>query len=57
MSDRIDYGPLESLMGTWEGDRGVDKSPEPEGTETTSLEIYGRRFDHTDEDRLVRTSS
>ncbi len=33
MSDRIDYGPLEALIGTWEGDRGVDISPEPEGTE------------------------
>ena len=33
MSDRIDYGPLEALIGTWEGDRGVDISPEPDGTE------------------------
>jgi len=33
MSDRIDYGPLEALIGSWEGDRGVDISPEPKGTE------------------------
>lgn len=33
MSDQIDYGPLESLIGTWEGDKGMDVSPEPEGTE------------------------
>ena len=33
MSDPIDYGPLESLIGTWEGDKGMDISPEPEGIE------------------------
>ena len=33
MSDPIDYGPLVSLIGTWEGDKGMDISPEPEGIE------------------------
>lgn len=33
MSNQIDYGPLESLVGTWEGDKGLDVSPEPEGSE------------------------
>ena len=33
MSDTVDYGPLESLIGTWQGDKGMDISPEPEGTE------------------------
>jgi hypothetical protein len=36
MSDQanaIDYGPLQALIGTWEGDKGMDISPEPEGTE------------------------
>ena len=29
----IDYGPLAALIGTWEGDKGVDVAPEPDGTE------------------------
>ncbi len=29
----IDYGPLAALVGTWEGDKGLDKAPEPDGTE------------------------
>ena len=29
----IDYGPLLGLIGRWEGDKGVDVAPEPEGTE------------------------
>ena len=33
MSDAINYGPLQSLIGTWEGDKGMDVSPEPEGSE------------------------
>ncbi len=33
MSD-IDYGPLAALLGTWQGDKGVDIAPEPDGTET-----------------------
>lgn len=31
--DGIDYGPLASLVGTWEGNKGVDRSPEPDGEE------------------------
>ena len=31
--DGIDYGPLAALVGTWEGDKGMDISPEPDGTE------------------------
>ena len=29
----IDYGPLQELIGVWKGDKGIDVSPEPEGTE------------------------
>jgi hypothetical protein len=29
----VDYGPLAGLIGEWEGDRGVDTSPEPDGVE------------------------
>ncbi len=29
----IDYGPLAVLIGVWEGDRGEDVAPEPEGEE------------------------
>ena len=29
----IDYGPLAGLIGTWEGDKGLDVAPEPDGTE------------------------
>ena len=31
--DGIDYGPLAGLVGTWEGDKGLDVAPEPEGSE------------------------
>jgi len=31
--DGIDYGPLAVLVGAWEGDKGVDIAPEPDGTE------------------------
>ena len=31
--DGIDYGPLAVLVGTWQGDRGMDVSPEPDGDE------------------------
>jgi len=30
----IDFGPLSALIGVWEGDRGEDVAPEPEGKET-----------------------
>jgi hypothetical protein len=35
MSDnnKIDYGPLERLIGVWKGDGGVDIAPEPDGEE------------------------
>lgn len=29
----IDYGPLAALVGVWKGDKGVDRSPEPDGIE------------------------
>ena len=31
--DGIDYGPLACLVGQWEGDEGMDISPESDGTE------------------------
>lgn len=31
--DGIDYGPLAALLGVWEGDKGVDRAPEPGGEE------------------------
>jgi len=31
--DKVDYGPLLGLLGIWEGDKGLDLSPEPEGSE------------------------
>ena len=31
--DGINYGPLAALVGTWEGDKGVDRTPEPDGEE------------------------
>ena len=36
MSDgiEIDYGPLVALIGTWQGEEGVDVAPEPDGKET-----------------------
>jgi len=27
----VDYGPLACLVGTWEGDSGLDVAPEPDG--------------------------
>ena len=29
----MDYGPLQSLIGTWEGNTGMDVAPEPDGPE------------------------
>ncbi len=29
----IDYGPLNALIGKWQGDKGTDIAPEPDGTE------------------------
>ncbi len=31
--DGLNYGPLASLVGTWEGDKGMDVAPEPDGKE------------------------
>lgn len=30
----VDFGPLEELIGVWEGGGGVDVAPEPDGAET-----------------------
>jgi hypothetical protein len=29
----VDYGPLAALVGVWQGDKGVDRAPEPDGEE------------------------
>jgi hypothetical protein len=29
----VDYGPLAELIGVWEGDKGLDIAPEPDGSE------------------------
>jgi len=29
----VNYGPLAGLIGTWEGDKGMDLAPVPDGTE------------------------
>ena len=31
--DGVDYGPLHQLIGTWWGGKGLDVSPEPDGTD------------------------
>ncbi len=31
--DVVDFGPLQDLLGTWYGEKGVDIAPEPEDTE------------------------
>jgi len=31
--DGVEYGPLAALVGNWEGDKGLDIAPEPDGTE------------------------
>jgi len=33
--DGTDYGPLAGLIGSWEGDKGLDVAPEPDGSEET----------------------
>ena len=33
MSIDVDYGPLLGMIGVWDGDKGVDVSPEPDGEE------------------------
>lgn len=31
--DEVDYGPLTALIGTWQGDKGFDVAPDPDGIE------------------------
>lgn len=31
--NEINYGPLTGLIGKWQGDKGIDVAPEPDGTE------------------------
>ena len=31
--EKIDYGPLAALIGVWEGNKGMDVAPDPEGRE------------------------
>lgn len=53
-----DLGPLQILIGTWQGNQGDDKSPEPDGTE---LNAYRetltfkpvRPFSNAEEQRLI----
>jgi len=33
---KIDYGPLTELIGIWEGDKGFDVAPDPDGIEKNS---------------------
>lgn len=33
----VDFGPLSKLIGKWQGKRGVDVSPEPDGIENNSF--------------------
>jgi|TARA_Y100000310_G_scaffold270129_1_gene283750 hypothetical protein len=32
-SNDIDYGPLKKLIGAWQGDKGIDIAPDPDGAE------------------------
>ncbi len=56
--DGIDYGPLAALIGSWEGNRGVDVSPEPYGEarepyfETITFEAGGD-LTNANEQKLV----
>ena len=36
LTDNIDYGPLEGLIGIWKGNKGVDLAPEPDGVENNA---------------------
>ena len=31
MADNLDYGPLQGLIGIWQGESGMDIAPEPDG--------------------------
>jgi hypothetical protein len=35
--DGVDYGSLAALVGTWPGDKGFAKAPEPDGEEPNLL--------------------
>ena len=35
MSNEINYGPLAALIGVWQGDKGMDVSPSPKGSDDT----------------------
>ncbi|MCW8878876.1 MAG: heme-binding beta-barrel domain-containing protein [Kangiellaceae bacterium] len=56
--DSTDYGPLTSLIGTWQGDKGVDVAPEDDGPETNQYReelIFEpvRDVDNAEEQELV----
>ena len=42
--DGIDFGPLAVLVGLWEGDKGMDMAPEPDG-ETGTPYIDSLKFE------------
>jgi hypothetical protein len=56
--DTTDYGPLTALIGSWEGDKGLDVAPEPDGseespyTETLDFTAIGG-LDNAESQRLV----
>lgn len=57
--DGIDYGPLAALIGTWEGDKGMDIAPEADGSieenpfyETLTFEAGGD-LTNANEQKLV----
>ena len=52
----IDYGPLAGLIGTWKGDKGMDVSPEPEGTEEEQAGDPVRAHDHCPPERPRRSA-
>ncbi len=35
MTDQVDYGPLTGLIGRWQGSKGSDLAPEPDGDVTS----------------------
>ena len=53
----VNYGPLKNFIGTWVGDKGVDLSPEPDGTEEniyTETMVFTEAFelDNAEEEAL-----
>jgi hypothetical protein len=42
MTNATDFGPLQLLIGIWQGQSGTDLSPEPDGTEHNQ---YRERFE------------